>query len=99
MPAATVKSIAYADEVAALGNTAGAATAASGAAGDDTDAARSDHIHAIGSGSVGDTIKLTAGVIDVQAVPVAAPAAESLVKGMVYMDGTTLKAVTVSYSA
>jgi hypothetical protein len=100
MPAATVKTLAYADEVAILGSTAGAATAATGAAGDDTDAARSDHVHPIGTGSVdGATIKLTAGVLSFERTPVAAPGPTELVKGMLYMEGTALKAVTVSYSA
>lgn len=99
MPAATVKTIAYADEVAALTSDAPADIGSTAAAGDGTTAARSNHVHEIGSGAVGDTIKLAAGVIDFQAVPVAAPGPTELVKGMVYMDGTTLKAVTVSYSA
>ena len=99
MPAATVKAIAYADEVASLGNTSGSDTAATASAGDDTDAARSDHVHKIGSGSVGATIKLASGVIDFQAVPVVAPGATALVAGDLYLDSGVLKVCTVSYSA
>ena len=99
MPAATVKTIAYTDEVAILGSTAGADTASTASAGDDTDAARSDHVHKIGSGSVGPTIKLSSGVIDFQAVPVTAPAPTALVAGDLYLDSGVLKVCTVSYSA
>lgn len=99
MPAATVKSIAYADEVAALTSSAPEDIGTTAAVGDGTAAARDDHVHEIGSGVVGTTLNLASGVINFEKVPTTAPAAEELVKGMVYMEGTTLKAVTVSYSA
>lgn len=100
MPAATVKELAYKDEVATLSDDHPADTAATAAEGVGTTASRDDHVHALGSGSVdGATIKLTAGVLSVERVPVVAPGPTELVKGMVYMDGTALKTVTVSYSA
>lgn len=99
MGAATVKSIAYADEVAALTSDAPADTAATAAAGDGTTAARSNHVHEIGSGSVGTTLELVSGVVDFKGVPTTAPGPTELVAGDLYLDSGVLKVCTVSYSA
>ena len=100
MPAATVKTIAYADEVASLSDETAHDVGTTASAGVATDAARHDHVHVLGAGVVdAATLKNTAGVLAFQAVPTSAPAPEALVAGMVYLDSGDLKVCTVSYSA
>jgi len=65
--AVTWKQIAFLDDVASLTSDAPADTAASAAAGNGTTAARSNHVHAIDSGSVdGSTIELNSGALRVK---------------------------------
>ena len=100
MPAATVKTIAYADEVASLSDETAHDVGTTASAGVATDAARHDHVHVLGAGVVdAATLKNTAGVLAFQAVPTSAPAPEDLVAGMTYLDSGVLKVCTVSYSA
>lgn len=100
MAAATVKTIAYKDEVATLSDSDPQEIGVLAAEGVATDASRADHVHVLGSGVVDDeTLEIDTGVLSFKAVPIAAPGPTELVKGMLYMDGTDLKVCTASYSA
>lgn len=100
MPAATVKTIAYVDEVATLSNEDPHDIGTTAAEGVATDAARHDHVHVLGAGCVdGETLKNTAGELAFQAIPIVAPGPTELVAGMTYLDSGVLKVCTVSYSA
>lgn len=99
MTAATVKTIAYIDEVATLSDADPAYIGVLAAEGVASAASRADHVHVLGSGVVDDaTLDVDTGVLSFKAVPIAAPGPTALVKGMMYMEGTDLKVCTASYS-
>jgi hypothetical protein len=100
LAAATVKTVAYVDEVATLSNDDPAAIGTTAAEGVGTTASRDDHVHVLGAGCVDDaTLDNAAGVLSFKAIPIVAPGPTDLVAGMAYLDSGVLKVVTVSYSA
>jgi len=100
MGAATVKTLAYADEVAILSDDDPADIGVLAAEGVGTTASRDDHVHVLGSGTVDTTtMKVASGVLSFQAIPTSAPGPTELVAGMTYLDSGVMKVVTVSYSA
>jgi len=65
--AVTWKEIAYKDDVATLSDTAPSDIGTSAAAGNGTAAARYNHVHALGSGTVdGSTVELNSGAIRIK---------------------------------